>query len=110
MLNREEYNMTFGHNLTQEEFDKILPIVLDPKNIKDMESLSLVDKETYEVTTFYRVIKCGQCKHWEEVDCVEGTCFGECHREPRIIARHVFNSDSWFCADGEPKEGADADN
>ena len=105
MLNREEYNKAFHRGLSQEEFDVIQPFSVDGKTLEDMEHISVVDRRALKVVTFYRVVKCGECKHWKEVDCVEGTCFGECHREPRIIARHVFNSDSWFCADGEPKEG-----
>lgn len=47
MLNREEYNMTFKRNLSQEEFDKILPLRIDSENIKNMERLCFVNKETH---------------------------------------------------------------
>ena len=97
MLNREEYNMTFGHNLTQEEFDKILPLRIDSENIKNMERLCFVNKETHEVVIFRQVVHCKDCKHGFYIEGIK-YCDG------------AFRANDWFCADGEPKEGADADN
>lgn len=61
MLNREEYNEVFCHDLTQEEFEKLQPITLGPENVNSIESLSFVDRETKEIIEFVRVVRCGQC-------------------------------------------------
>lgn len=47
------------------------------------------------------LVRCGECKHWHEVDSVEGTTFGECKRPHPIIRKHIFLNSGWFCADGE---------
>lgn len=92
MLNREEYNATFHHDLTQEEFDKLFPITLDGSNAKTIESLSLVDKETKEVAEFVRIVRCKDCVEYRDT---VGAC-------------HYFNYDPTdeldFCSHGVRRE------
>lgn len=108
MLNREEYNATFHHDLTQEEFDKIVPITLDGSNAKTIESLSFVDKETKEVVEFVRVVRCKNCRHMKTrrniyVDgTIEYVQRCEINKRPFIA--------EYFCADGKPRETVTPEN
>ena len=54
------------------------------------------------------LVRCGECKHWHEVDSVEGTTYGECKRPHPIIRKHIFLNSGWYCADAERKEQTDA--
>ncbi len=92
MLNREEYNMTFNRDLSQEEFDKITGLVLDQKNIKEIEQLSFVDAETHEVFSFYNVVKCCECKYFSTEYEWHGDYGCRLYHEPK--------GPDWFCADG----------
>lgn len=56
MLNLEEYNLTFSHNLSKEEFDSIMG---NPVKIQDAEELIFVDPNTHEKIVFKRVAKDG---------------------------------------------------
>ena len=52
MLNLEEYNATFSHNLSKEDFDIIMG---NPIKIQDAEELIFVDPNTHEKIVFKRV-------------------------------------------------------
>ena len=97
MLTREEYNMVFGHNLSQEEFDKITGLTIDESNMQDIASFTLVGKKTHKVVRLYQVITCRECKYrnaeyeWRgEYDCRK---------------RHDPPGLDFFCADGQRKGG-----
>lgn len=47
------------------------------------------------------LVHCGECKHWEETDEVDGVRYGECLREHSAISVNVWPNAEWYCADGE---------
>lgn len=99
MLNREEYNATFKHDLSQEEFEKLKPIILGSDNIKTIESLSFVDPETHELTEFVQVVRCKDCVHRDPED---KRC--DCGGHEWFVGKIVPVADDFYCADGERKE------
>ena len=62
-------------------------------NCKTVEELTA----QFERWDFVRVTRCKDCKHGLNTE-IGKYCGG------------AFRTGDWFCADGEPKEGADADN
>lgn len=108
MLNREEYNATFKHDLSQEEFEKLKPIILGSDNIKTIESLSFVDPETHELTEFVQVVRCKNCIACRKQDDYEYWCTaqspaylvakdGFCSRGNRVKCTNVVCG---YCQDG----------
>lgn len=97
MLSREEYNMTFHHNLSQEEFDKITGICIDESNMQDITSFAIVDAKTHKVVRLYQVITCRECIYRDETY--------EWHGDYNCRKRHEPKSLDFFCADGQRKGG-----
>ncbi len=93
MLSREEYNMTFHHNLSQEEFDKITGICIDESNMQDITSFAIVDAKTHKVVRFYQVITCRECRYRDAEY--------EWHGDYNCRKHHEPNGLDWFCADGK---------
>lgn len=87
MLNREEYNVVFGHDLSEQEFGKIKPIDMSIREAMGVEYLAFVDAKTHKVIKFYPVVTCGECLHRYDADC------------PLHFERMM--PDDWWCADGE---------
>lgn len=54
--------------------------------------------QTAPTVNAVKVVRCGECKWWHEIDSVEGTTFGKCMRP------HPINQEGWYCADGERKD------
>lgn len=104
MLNLEEYNATFSVDLSKEEFERLKSIVLDDDNIDDIQSIVAVKQRTLEKVEFVPVVRCKDCKWFEEYteDGVsEG--IGFC-TDPVFDVYNILKTD-WFCADGERKDG-----
>lgn len=97
MLTREEYNMTFNHNLSQEEFDKITGLTIDGSNMQDISSFALVDKKTHKVVRFYQIISCRECRYRDESYEWHGDYVCRKGHEPAGL--------DFFCADGQRKGG-----
>lgn len=70
------------------------------------DDVYISEKEVQDAPTVdaVKVVRCGECKYWHEVDSVEGTTFGECKHPHPIIRKSVFLHEGWFCADGERRE------
>lgn len=92
MLNREEYNATFNLDLSAEEFARLKPIVLGGDNIKDIESITAVIPNTLERIEYVQVVRCKDCKYWEQSDE-----YGWC----QLLTLDGETRPDWFCADGE---------
>lgn len=51
------------------------------------------------------VVRCGECKYWSEVDTSDGLRYGQCDYPHSAIRGNCFIRESWYCADGERREG-----
>lgn len=70
MLNREEYNATFNCNVNEEEFARIMGESVDMFS-HEIDSITAVNSITKEKVEFVRVIRCKDCKYFNDGDCEE---------------------------------------
>ena len=92
MLNREEYNFTFNTDLTPEDFEKLIPIDVNPDNIDQFESLAFIHPQTKVVTEFIQIVRCRNCKWWNKSNT-------NCPK------KGGYWKPDEFCSDGERKDG-----
>lgn len=50
---------------------------------------------------YAKIVRCGECKYWSEVDTSDGLRYGQCDYPHSAIRGNCFIRESWFCADGE---------
>ena len=98
MLNREEYNATFHVDLSPEEFEKLHPIVLGADDIRKTESFSFVNPVTHEVTEFVQVVRCRDCRYWQDNN-------GYPHMGCKWDKDETPDADD-YCSEGTRKEDA----
>lgn len=97
MLNREEYNATFHTDLSQEDFEKLATVVLGKDDIRNTESFSFVDPVTHEVTEFVQVVRCRNCRYWQDNNG------GYPHDDCKWDKDETPDADD-FCSGGKRKE------